>query len=87
MALDHDDGGSFTDPAGLLARVQAYAPQVIVNAAAHTAGGQGRERARPVRQINASTLTAGGHRSRPAPRPRPLLDRLRLRRQRQHAAP
>ena len=57
MALDHDDGGSFTDPAGLLARVQAYAPQVIVNAAAHTAVDKAESEPDLVRQINASTPT------------------------------
>lgn len=55
MALDHDDGGSFTDPAGLLARVQAYAPQVIVNAAAHTAVDKAESEPELARQINATT--------------------------------
>ncbi|MEO3693519.1 dTDP-4-dehydrorhamnose reductase [Roseateles paludis] len=57
MALDHDDGGSFTDPQGLLARVQAYAPQVIVNAAAHTAVDKAESEPELVRQINATTPT------------------------------
>lgn len=54
-ALDHDDGGSFTHPEALLARVQALAPQVIVNAAAHTAVDKAESEPELARQINATT--------------------------------
>lgn len=54
-ALDHDDGGSFTQPDALLARVQALAPQVIVNAAAHTAVDKAESEPELARQINATT--------------------------------
>ena len=47
VALDHDDGGDFTQPAALLTRVQALAPQVIVNVAAHTAVDKAESRGRP----------------------------------------
>jgi dTDP-4-dehydrorhamnose reductase len=55
MALDHDDGGSFTEPQALLARVQAWSPQVIVNAAAHTAVDKAESEPELARQINAAT--------------------------------
>lgn len=55
LALDHDDGGDFTQPEALLARVQAFAPQVIVNAAAHTAVDKAETEPDLARQINAST--------------------------------
>src|SRR5574343_20610 len=54
-ALDHDDGGSFTHPEALLARVRALAPQVIVNAAAHTAVDKAESEPELARQINATT--------------------------------
>src|SRR5574343_156029 len=54
-ALDHDDGGDFTQPEALLARVQAIAPQVIVNAAAHTAVDKAESEPELARQINART--------------------------------
>ncbi|MEO6280323.1 dTDP-4-dehydrorhamnose reductase [Roseateles sp.] len=55
VALDSDDGGDFTQPEQLLARVQALAPQVIVNAAAHTAVDKAESEPDLARQINAST--------------------------------
>ncbi|HEV6964823.1 MULTISPECIES: dTDP-4-dehydrorhamnose reductase [Roseateles] len=55
VALDHDDGGDFTRPDALLARVQALAPQVIVNAAAHTAVDKAESEPALARQINAAT--------------------------------
>jgi dTDP-4-dehydrorhamnose reductase len=55
VALDHDDGGDFTQPDALLARVQALAPQVIVNAAAHTAVDKAESEPALARQINAAT--------------------------------
>jgi dTDP-4-dehydrorhamnose reductase len=55
IALDHDDGADFTQPESLLARVQAVAPQVIVNAAAHTAVDKAESEPELVRQINATT--------------------------------
>ncbi|HEY8878975.1 MAG TPA: dTDP-4-dehydrorhamnose reductase [Roseateles sp.] len=55
VALDHDDGGDFTRPEALLARVQAIAPQVIVNAAAHTAVDKAESEPELARQINAAT--------------------------------
>jgi dTDP-4-dehydrorhamnose reductase len=55
VALDHDDGGDFTQPDQLLARVQALAPQVIVNAAAHTAVDKAESEPELARQINATT--------------------------------
>lgn len=56
-ALDFDDGGDFTQPEALLARVQALAPQVIVNAAAHTAVDKAESEPELARQINATTPT------------------------------
>jgi dTDP-4-dehydrorhamnose reductase len=55
VAPDHDDGGDFTQPAALLTRVQALAPQVIVNAAAHTAVDKAESEPELARQINAAT--------------------------------
>ena len=55
VALDHDDGGDFTPPEALMARVQAIAPQVIVNAAAHTAVDKAESEPELARQINART--------------------------------
>jgi dTDP-4-dehydrorhamnose reductase len=55
VALDHDDGGDFTQPDALLAKVQAIAPQVIVNAAAHTAVDKAESEPELARQINART--------------------------------
>lgn len=55
VALDRDDGGDFTQPDALLARVQAIAPQVIVNAAAHTAVDRAESEPELARQINATT--------------------------------
>ncbi|MFT7723289.1 MAG: dTDP-4-dehydrorhamnose reductase [Roseateles sp.] len=55
VALDFDDGGDFTQPDRLLARVQALAPQVIVNAAAHTAVDKAESEPDLARQINATT--------------------------------
>ena len=55
VALDHDDGGDFTQPDELLARVQALAPQIIVNAAAHTAVDKAESEHALARQINATT--------------------------------
>ena len=54
-ALDHDDGGDFTQPEALLATVQRLAPQVIVNAAAHTAVDKAESEPELARQINART--------------------------------
>ncbi|MFG6417051.1 dTDP-4-dehydrorhamnose reductase [Roseateles sp. DC23W] len=54
-ALDFDDGGDFTQPDQLLARVQALAPQVIVNSAAHTAVDKAESEPDLARQINATT--------------------------------
>ncbi|MFG6468794.1 dTDP-4-dehydrorhamnose reductase [Roseateles sp. BYS87W] len=53
VALDHDDGGDFTQPEALLAKVQAVAPQVIVNAAAHTAVDKAESEPELARQLNA----------------------------------
>ena len=55
VALDFDDGGDYTKPDELLARVQAEAPQVIVNAAAHTAVDKAESEPDLARQINATT--------------------------------
>ncbi|MDR7334847.1 dTDP-4-dehydrorhamnose reductase [Roseateles asaccharophilus] len=55
VALDFDDGGDFTQPDQLLARVQALAPQVIVNSAAHTAVDKAESEPDLARQINATT--------------------------------
>jgi len=55
VALDFDDGGDFTKPDALLARVQAEAPQVIVNAAAYTAVDKAESEPELARQINAKT--------------------------------
>ncbi|MFT7772025.1 dTDP-4-dehydrorhamnose reductase [Roseateles sp.] len=55
IALDFDDGADFTQPDALLARVQAIAPQVIVNAAAHTAVDKAESEPELARQINART--------------------------------
>ncbi len=55
VALDHDDGGDFAQPDALLAKVQAIAPQVIVNAAAHTAVDKAESEPELARQINATT--------------------------------
>lgn len=55
VALDHDDGGDFTKPDQLLARAQALTPQVIVNAAAHTAVDKAESEPDLARQINATT--------------------------------
>jgi dTDP-4-dehydrorhamnose reductase len=55
LALDHDDGADFTQPEALLALVQAFAPQVIVNAAAHTAVDKAESEPALARQINATT--------------------------------
>ena len=54
VALDFDDGGDFTQPNQLLARVQAEAPQVIVNAAAHTAVDKAESEPALARAINAT---------------------------------
>ncbi|MGQ3092773.1 MAG: dTDP-4-dehydrorhamnose reductase [Roseateles sp.] len=55
VAMDHDDGGDFTQPEALLAAVQRLAPQVIVNAAAHTAVDKAESEPDLARQINATT--------------------------------
>lgn len=55
VALDREDGGDFARPDALLARVQAIAPQVIVNAAAHTAVDKAESEPELARQINALT--------------------------------
>jgi dTDP-4-dehydrorhamnose reductase len=55
VALDHDDGADFTQPETLLARVRDIAPQVIVNAAAHTAVDKAESEPELARQINAKT--------------------------------
>ena len=55
VALGHEDGGDFTQPDALLARVQAVAPQVIVNAAAYTAVDKAESEAEAARQVNART--------------------------------
>ncbi|KQW41964.1 MULTISPECIES: dTDP-4-dehydrorhamnose reductase [unclassified Roseateles] len=55
VALDFDDGGDFTQPESLLATVQGIAPQVIVNAAAHTAVDKAESEPDLARQINATT--------------------------------
>ena len=55
VAMDHDDGADFTQAEALLARVQAIAPQVIVNAAAHTAVDKAESEPELARQINAKT--------------------------------
>lgn len=55
VALDFDDGADFTQPDQLLSRVQALAPQVIVNAAAHTAVDKAESEPELARRINAAT--------------------------------
>ncbi|NCT83634.1 MAG: dTDP-4-dehydrorhamnose reductase [Comamonadaceae bacterium] len=55
VALDFDDGADFTQPDALLARVRDIAPQVIVNAAAHTAVDKAESEPELARQINAKT--------------------------------
>jgi len=54
VALDHDDGADFTEPEALLATVRRIAPQVIVNAAAHTAVDKAESEPELARQINAT---------------------------------
>jgi len=55
VALGHQDGADFTQPETLLAKVQAIAPQVIVNAAAHTAVDKAESEPDLARQINTTT--------------------------------
>lgn len=55
VAMGHEDGADFTQPDALLAKVQALAPQVIVNAAAYTAVDKAESEPALARQINAST--------------------------------
>ena len=55
VALGRRDGGDLAQPDELLARVQAIAPQVIVNAAAHTAVDRAESEPELARQINART--------------------------------
>ena len=55
VALGRRDGGDLTQPDALLARVQTIAPQVIVNAAAHTAVDRAESEPELARQINART--------------------------------
>ncbi len=55
VALDFEDGADFTNPDALLARVQAESPQIIVNAAAHTAVDKAESEPGLARQINAGT--------------------------------
>ncbi len=55
VAMDHDDGADFTQPEALLAQVRTIAPQVIVNAAAHTAVDKAESEPELARQINAAT--------------------------------
>lgn len=54
VAMDHDDGADFTQPETLLARVKEIGPQVIVNAAAHTAVDKAESEPELARQINAT---------------------------------
>jgi dTDP-4-dehydrorhamnose reductase len=54
VAMDHDDGADFTQPEALLSRVRDIAPQVIVNAAAHTAVDKAESEPELARQINAT---------------------------------
>jgi dTDP-4-dehydrorhamnose reductase len=83
VALDYEGAGSlcgsFTDLAGLAACVRAVAPDIIVNAAAHTAVDQAESEPDLARTINAlapGVLAAGSR----APRclAGALLDRLRV---------
>ena len=56
VALDHDSRelcGNFADPAGLAATIRAVAPDVIVNAAAHTAVDKAESEPDLARTINA----------------------------------
>lgn len=56
VALDADSRemcGDFTDPDGLIQTVRAVAPDVIVNAAAHTAVDKAESEPKPVRAVNA----------------------------------
>jgi len=55
VAMDHDDGADFTQPEALLAKVREIAPQVVVNAAAHTAVDKAESEPELARQINATT--------------------------------
>ena len=61
LALDFDSTegcGDFTRPEALAATVRAYAPQLIVNAAAHTAVDKAESEPELVRQINATAPAA-----------------------------
>ena len=56
IALDHDSSplcGSFTDLSGLVATIRAVAPDVIVNAAAHTAVDKAESEPELARTLNA----------------------------------
>jgi dTDP-4-dehydrorhamnose reductase len=55
VALDRHSGGDLANAESLLATVQAVAPQVIVNAAAHTAVDKAESEPDLARQINATT--------------------------------
>jgi dTDP-4-dehydrorhamnose reductase len=55
VALDRHNGGDLANAESLLATVQAVAPQVIVNAAAHTAVDKAESEPDLARQINATT--------------------------------
>lgn len=55
VALDRHQGGDLSDPEKLLAAVQAIAPQVIVNAAAHTAVDRAESEPDLARQVNTAT--------------------------------
>ncbi|PZP34355.1 MAG: dTDP-4-dehydrorhamnose reductase [Roseateles depolymerans] len=52
VALNRDNGGDLAYPQGLLAAVQAIAPQVIVNAAAYTAVDKAESDAELARHVN-----------------------------------
>ncbi|WP_310385014.1 dTDP-4-dehydrorhamnose reductase [Roseateles sp.] len=54
FALDRHDGGDLADGQGLLAKVKAIAPQVIVNAAAYTAVDKAESEPEMAQQINAT---------------------------------
>lgn len=58
-ALDHDSTehcGNFADPAGIVQTVRALRPDVIVNAAAHTAVDKAESEPELARMLNATTL-------------------------------
>ena len=91
VALDFDSPGplaaDFTRPDSLAATVRAVAPQIIVNAAAHTAVDKAEAEPELARTINAAAPAVLAREAAATRRLAGALQhRLRLRRQRQRAA-